>query len=152
MWQRRKGSSYEELSLITNEKQALNDEEAGGPTGLPPAPAPSDGLVPKPLPAPSVLDRVGPPPLRPEYSRYELRRCEDDHSESARHCWAAIPPRQFAVRAAGYLRDGARAPSETGSELLAVELFRTGGAPQLHVAARPDAPTKSLRLSTALLA
>jgi len=94
-----------------------------------------------------VLDaRVAPPPP-PRYSHLELRQLEGDGDTS--HCWASLPARHTSVRAATYLRDGGKGPSEAFSLCLGVELFRTD-APLYHVAKRPDAPNHLLSRRTPL--
>lgn len=155
--QRLADKPYEELSLIKSES-TYNEQRDGGDSdieggsgvvaGSESSGPPPEG--PQPLPAPSVLDQVAPPPL-PRFSRLELRQLEADGNIA--HCWAGLAPRSVPVRAASYLRDGKKAPSEQGSLLLATELFRTSGtSPHVHVAQRASSPVHTLdrRTSAAL--
>ena len=130
-------SSDEELPIM---KQHPEEEDGGGAgargdggedaAAEDDAPAGSGSLGPQPLPAPAVLDQRNPAPL-PHYSHLELRRLEGDGDTS--HCWAGLPGRHVAVRAASYLVDGTKAVSEPASLCLAVELFRAA-APVFDVA------------------
>ncbi|KAL3928225.1 MAG: hypothetical protein SGPRY_002477 [Prymnesium sp.] len=72
-------------------------------------------------------------------TRLELRRGDEEH------CWSPLPPEEFAVRAQSYLRDGKKAPSADGSQLLGVELFRAA-SPAYNVAGRLDSPLPQLLL------
>ena len=156
---RQQRPSYEELSLV---RSADGDEPgANGHTeeeAAAAAPVPgeaSEAAVAAEEDGRRSHEEAPPPPPPPiEYSPFELPRQPEDGADAraAKHCWQAPRPHEFEVRAAGYLRDGTKAASEDGSVLLAVELFRTRGAPQLHTASRSDSPvhTLSRRTSAAL--
>ena len=85
--------------------------------------------LPAAVPAPAI-----------EYGPLELR---PHKASSDTGCWHALHPSTFEVRGASYLRDGKSVPSDQGSSLLAIQLFRAN-EPVHHVAARTDAPTASL--------
>ena len=65
-----------------------------------------------------------------------------DTPDSA-HKWMALEGDSWSVRGATYLADRRKVASETGSQLLAVELFQSPTA-VTNAAGRPGAPTKLL--------
>lgn len=126
--------SYDDATALRSAPSdaGATSDEGGGP--------------PAPLPAPAVCDEVTP---LPQYSRLELRQLQSDADANHAHCWQAISPQEFQVRARSYLRDGQKEPSATGSLCLAVELFRGPGGPTYDVvAARADSPAHTLGLRT----
>lgn len=151
----RRRPSYEELPIMANK-----EEERGGSCDTQHDP----NTAPKPLPPPSLLSDRSSRASAVQRSRLELRKLESDLLEGSdsffppdgsggapagEQCWAPLSASQFHVRASSYLKDGRNAPSSPGSELLAVELFRTPTAAYHLVARRDDCPAHTLSRRTA---
>ncbi|KOO21499.1 lipid binding [Chrysochromulina tobinii] len=151
----RRRLSYEELPIMANK-----EDERGGSCDTQHDP----NMAPKPLPPPSLLSDRSSRASAVQRSRLELRKLESDLLEGSdsffppdgsggapagEQCWAPLSASQFHVRASSYLKDGRNAPSSPGSELLAVELFRTPTAAYHLVARRDDCPAHTLSRRTA---
>lgn len=142
---RSRGPRYEELESVqltrVDETEDAHEERTPSRPAAPPdAPAgplveASDGGgsdVAKPAPAPPIM-----------YGPFELRRHRGQAGGDNAQCWQTLHPSTYEVRGANYMRDGKMVPSDEGSSLLAVELFRAKDT-VYDVAARPEAPTASL--------
>lgn len=151
----RRRPSYEELPIMANK-----EDERGDSCDTQHDP----NTAPKPLPPPSLLSDRSSRASAVQRSRLELRKLESDLLEGSdsffppdgsggapagEQCWAPLSASQFHVRASSYLKDGRNAPSSPGSELLAVELFRTPTAAYHLVARRDDCPAHTLSRRTA---
>ena len=76
-------------------------------------------------------------------SPVELREIEEGEDGEAEHCWAGLSGEEWSVRGATYLNDRKKYPSQTASQLLAIEIFHTP-TPVADASARPGAPTAAL--------
>ena len=72
----------------------------------------------------------------------------DAPQQLAQHRWLSIDAAQWLLRSGTYLQNKRKAPSTTGSQMLAVELFRSTTV-VTNAAGRKGAPTSALRLRCA---
>ena len=140
---RSRGQRYEELETIqlTDDAESRTPRPSEAPPPREPLP---EGTAPGSFEEQVAAAAAERPPAVPSpaiaYGPLELR---PHKVASDTGCWHALHPSTFEVRGASYLRDGKSVPSDQGSSLLAIQLFRAN-EPVHHVAARADAPTASL--------
>ena len=121
--------------------RASKSREAGLDASAPSDAGPSEAAA-APEPAPEAAAPAAPP--APVAAPVGLRVVEEgEDREKAEHSGGGHSGEEWSVRGATYLNDRKKYPSQTASQLLAIEIFHTP-TPVADASARPGAPTAAL--------